>query len=178
MKLHLGCGNKRLDGFINVDILQTDAVDIIDDVSTLEKFENMSADLIYACHVLEHFKRKEYFKVLERWTDILRHDGTLRLSVPDFSKVCQLYSNGEFKLNDVLGLLFGGQTYLYNFHYMVFDYDFLKKDLQKLGYRDIRIWDWKTTEHSHVDDFSQAYLPHMDKENGTIVSLNIEATKK
>jgi len=25
-----------------------------------------------------------------------------------------------------------------------------------------------------VDDFSQAYLPHMDKEHGTLVSLNLE----
>jgi hypothetical protein len=27
------------------------------------------------------------------------------------------------------------------------------------------------------DDHSQAYLPHMDKENGTLISLNIEAVK-
>jgi len=28
-----------------------------------------------------------------------------------------------------------------------------------------------------MDDHSQAYLPHMDKENGILISLNIEATK-
>jgi len=31
--------------------------------------------------------------------------------------------------------------------------------------------------HQHIDDFSQGYLPHMDKINGMIMSLNIEATK-
>lgn len=36
---------------------------------------------------------------------------------------------------------------------------------------------WRETEHSDVDDFSQAYLPHMDKENGILMSLNIEAIK-
>jgi hypothetical protein len=28
------------------------------------------------------------------------------------------------------------------------------------------------------DDHSQAYIPHMDKENGTLISLNIETIKK
>jgi hypothetical protein len=28
-----------------------------------------------------------------------------------------------------------------------------------------------------MDDYSQSYLPHMDKENGTLMSLNLEAVK-
>ncbi|RPJ57790.1 MAG: methyltransferase, partial [Dehalococcoidia bacterium] len=26
-------------------------------------------------------------------------------------------------------------------------------------------------------DYSQAYIPHMDKENGILISLNVEATR-
>ena len=37
--------------------------------------------------------------------------------------------------------------------------------------------DWRDTEHSELDDFSQSYLPHMDKDNGKLMSLNIEAVK-
>jgi hypothetical protein len=37
---------------------------------------------------------------------------------------------------------------------------------------------WRETEHAHVDDFSQAYIPHMDKENGILISLNIECDKR
>ena len=61
---------------------------------------------------------------------------------------------------------------------MNFDFKTLERDLKKLNYKEIKIWNWRETEHSGVDDFSQAYLPHMDKENGIIMSLNIEATKK
>jgi hypothetical protein len=38
-------------------------------------------------------------------------------------------------------------------------------------------YDWRDTEHSELDDFSQSYLPHMDKDNGKLMSLNIEAVK-
>jgi hypothetical protein len=46
-----------------------------------------------------------------------------------------------------------------------------------VGFKEVYLWDWRETEHSHIDDFSQAYLPHMDKENGVLMSLNIEAKK-
>jgi len=53
----------------------------------------------------------------------------------------------------------------------------LKKVLQSNGFRGIQEYDWRNTEHSHIDDHSQSYLPHMDKENGTLMSLNIECYK-
>ena len=38
-------------------------------------------------------------------------------------------------------------------------------------------YDWRETEHSEFDDHSQAYIPHMDKDNGTLISLNVECIK-
>jgi len=43
--------------------------------------------------------------------------------------------------------------------------------------RNIKRYNWKDTEHSKIDDHSQAYLPHMDKDNGTLISLNVECIK-
>ena len=57
-----------------------------------------------------------------------------------------------------------------------FDYNLLNKDLTQIGFTNVKTYNHKTTEHSHVDDFSKAYLPHLD-ENGILMSLNIEATK-
>ena len=50
MKLNLGCYDRKIDGFINVDIREDVEPDVPDDVFKLEKFEKNSADLIYACH--------------------------------------------------------------------------------------------------------------------------------
>ena len=76
-----------------------------------------------------------------------------------------------------MGMLYGGQNYLYNMHYNIFDYKKLSTALEEIGFNSINRYNWRNTEHSHVDDFSQAYYPHMDKENGIQHSLNIEAIK-
>lgn len=176
MKLHLGCGNKKIDGFVNVDIRPDQSVDIIDDISKLESIKNGSVDLIYASHVLEHFGRHEYMSVLNRWYELLTEGGTLRLSVPDIKQVFQMYNNGT-DLKKLWGFIYGGQTYDQNYHFIGFDFKTLSEDLIKVGFKETRLWDWSKTNHSHIDDFSQAYIPHMDKENGVLMSLNIEAIK-
>lgn len=176
MKLHLGCGNKILDGFINVDIREDIGVDLVDDVVYLSKVENSSVDLIYACHVLEHVKRHERIDVLETWCSKLIKNGTLRIAVPDFEKVVKQYKCGA-SLDALIGFLYGGQNYEYNFHYYCWDYHSLEKDLMEVGFENIRRYDWRKTEHASTDDYSQSYLPHMDKDHGELMSLNVEAEK-
>jgi len=77
----------------------------------------------------------------------------------------------------VIGPIFGRQDYLYNIHYNVFDEKSLSKLLLENGFGRVDRYDWRATEHAHIDDFSQAYIPHMDRENGTLISLNMEAVK-
>ncbi len=175
-KLHLGCGTKILKGFTNVDVRKLEGVDLVDDVSKLNNVKNNSIKLIYACHVLEHFGRFEYMNVLKRWFEVLEKGGTLRISVPDFEQVVDYYNKNK-DLSKLMGFLYGGQTYDQNYHYCTWDFNSLKKDLESLGFSEVRRYDWRETEHSDMDDFSQAYIPHMDKDNGQLMSLNVECTK-
>ena len=71
----------------------------------------------------------------------------------------------------------GRQDYLYNIHYNLFDFDSLKTELERVGFREVHRYDWRETEHAHIDDYSQAYIPHMDKERGVLVSLNVECLR-
>lgn len=176
IKLHLGCGNKKIEGFVNVDVRYQPNVDIVDNVKFLRSFKNGSVDLIYASHVLEHFSRWDYKFVLQRWYEILKDGGTLRIAVPDFEQICSYYLKNK-NLRDVSGLLYGGQDYDENYHHWCWDFDSLKNDLEKIGFKNIIRYDWESTEHSHIDDYSQSYLPHMDKDNGMLMSLNVEANK-
>ena len=63
------------------------------------------------------------------------------------------------------------------YHKTVYDYDSLKNVLNHCGFVETRLYDWRETEHSQHDDHSQAYFPHMDKENGIHVSLNVICIK-
>jgi predicted SAM-dependent methyltransferase len=178
MKLHLGCGSRYIPGFIHVDAMAAPHVDIVGPVEKLAMADN-SASLIYASHVLEHFGRFEYKAVLQEWFRVLKPGGILRLSVPDFAACAAIYYECGLAdgLSGLVGLVVGGQRDGYDFHKMIFDEDFLRRALLETGFREVRRWDWRATEHAGVDDYSQAYLPHLQKETGKQMSLNIEAVK-
>ncbi|MFC1945687.1 methyltransferase domain-containing protein [Chloroflexota bacterium] len=177
VKLHIGCGERYIPGFTHVDVRKFEHVDVVAPAWQLDVFEDDSVDLIYCCHTLEHLKKTQVGLTLAEWHRVLRPGGVLRLAVPDFAKICQMYTRtGD--LSQLLGLLMGGQDYPENTHYTVYDYAYLAGLLQDAGFTSVRCYDWRETEHWDHDDFSQAYLPHMDKEHGTLMSLNVEAEKR
>lgn len=64
------------------------------------------------------------------------------------------------------------------YHKGIYDFRLLKKMLKSTGFKKIRRFDWrKIIEFENYDDYTQAYLPHMDKEKGFLMSHNIEAVK-
>ena len=175
-KLHLGCGKIYIPGFVHVDVVNYDHIDYLTSIDSLDVFGDNACDLIYNCHVLEHFHRNRTEKVLKEWYRVLKPGGILRTSVPDFNACCEAYRI-EKDLSLIIGLLMGRQNFLYNIHYNIFDFNSLRKQLLQAGFRKVYRYDWRETEHADVDDFAQAYYPHMDKKHGRLMSLNIEAIK-
>lgn len=175
-RLHLGCGAKIIRNRVNIDAIPQSPDVVVDDVMTLETVEDGSASEIYACHVLEHFGRREIEQVLDIWFRKLSPGGLIRISVPDIEKVFEQYGKGT-PLKVLMGLLYGGQRNEYDYHKVCFDFMSLQTALEAAGFVSVKRYNWQETDHSHVDDYSQAYLPHMDKENGTLMSLNVEALK-
>lgn len=182
LKLNLGCGDRKLHGFINVDAREEVEPDIVADITSIHDTYK-DVDLIYACHVLEHFPRKPfpfqpktYMEVLKSWYSALKVGGTLRISVPNLEAACEHYMvNGDMEI--LHSLFYGGQKYDFDFHYHGWDSLSLCRDLIHVGFKEVNPYSWRETEHSHVDDYSQAYLPHMDKVYGKLMSLNLEAIK-
>jgi predicted SAM-dependent methyltransferase len=178
MKLHLGCGKRYIPGFVHVDVKPAPHVDI---VSLVEKLPmaDATASLIYASHVLEHFGRFQFKSVLVEWCRVLEPGGVLRLAVPDFAACAAIYYEQGLVdgLSGVVGLISGGQRDEYDYHKMIFDEPLLRDALLATGFHDVRRWDWRTTGHHDVDDYSQAYLPHLHKDDGRLMSLNLEAVK-
>lgn len=182
MKINLGCWKRDLPGFTNVDICDMPHIHYKHNVDSLPMFKDNSADLIYASHVFEYFDREKGIGVLREWYRVLKHGGTLRIAVPNFDAILWLYRETE-DINKVLGMLYGrmkietpkGKKLLY--HKTVYNYISLGEMLKKAGFKRIRFYDWRKTEHKDYDDHSQAYFPHMHKEDGMLMSLNMEADK-
>lgn len=121
---------------MHIDAVDYPHVDHVSAIDRLPFLQDNSVELIYACHVLEHFKRVAVLDVLREWIRVLAPGGLLRLSVPSFESICKIYScTGEFC--DIIGPLFGRQDYLYNIHYNVFDRKSLAACLLDAGFSDV-----------------------------------------
>jgi|TARA_B100001971_G_C17988753_1_gene431207 predicted SAM-dependent methyltransferase len=178
MKLNIGCGWRDFGkGWVHIDGGSYEHLDS-DDIFVTE-YKNNSVDLIYASHFIEYLDREEVVPLLERWKEVLKPNGVMRLAVPNFEVYANLYSSGEYPLDNFLGVLYGkmpmGDETIY--HKTVYDFHSLKSLLKNIGMKEIKKYNWEETSHSEFDDHSQAYLPHMDKENGTSMSLNMECRK-
>jgi SAM-dependent methyltransferase len=176
MKLNLGCGSKKMFGFTNVDIRSEVNPDVIDDCFELENFEMNSVDLIFTSHMLEHADRKEAMAALKRWYDILKHGGEIYIAVPDLEKVFSHYMFYK-DLRYIQGFLYGGQKCDEDFHYTGYDEKTLKEDLTCAGFHSIERYNWQETEWSYIDSYEQAYFPHLQKNGGVLMSLNMKAVK-
>ena len=184
VKLNLGCGNRNFGSdWTHIDGAEYPHVESHNVISL--DYRDKSVDLIYASHLIEYFDRAEIVTVLKEWKRVLRIDGMLRIAVPDFYQMAKLYLVDSYDLENFLGPLYGKMVMLKNttyhteyiYHRTVYDFNSLKDLLEGVGFRNVMKYDWRKTEHSEFDDHSQAYIPHMDKENGTLISLNVECLK-
>ncbi len=183
LKLHLGCGKKFIPGYYHVDLDTHPHIDRYANIGELGFLSDRSASVIYSCHAFEYFDRVQAKEILKEWHRVLVPGGVLRLAVPDFEGLLKVYQKtGE--LGRILGPMYGRIEVTSNkgaetfYHKTVYDFRSLKSTLEQAGFVAVERFDWQQTEHAHVDDFSQAYFPHMDKKDGLLISLNVEARKE
>ena len=178
LHLHLGCGEVRMDGFINVDFLKTSATDVIEDVTKLESFEDNSVSLIYACQILEHFSHDEVPQILRRWFEVLAPGGVIRISVPDLDRIVQIYlKNWDHFHRDNnapwIGLIYGGQKDQYDFHKTGFNAFWLGKLLSDAGFSNMQ--EYPHSPHFFRENFVDGST--LTEPFGEFFTLNMMAMK-
>ena len=85
VRLHIGCGQQAIPGWINIDNQGLPGVDQVLDVRAGLPFAGVSS--IYAEHFLEHLTLDEGLGLLAECRRVLRPDGVLRLSTPNLDWV-------------------------------------------------------------------------------------------
>lgn len=84
VKLNLGCGGQKAEGYINVD-LYNPARDLTCDLTKFPyPFKDCSASEIVMNHVIEHLSWRLTERVLEEVYRILTPGGMFKISYPDF----------------------------------------------------------------------------------------------
>lgn len=94
LKLHLGCGTVRLDGWVNID-LHTPQADIHWDIRRPLPFPAGAARFVYHEHVIEHITLEEAVRCLADWHRVLEPGGVVRIATPDLQYLVERYGSGE-----------------------------------------------------------------------------------
>lgn len=156
MKLNLASHGDNREGFINIDFDHPSA-DLKADVTDLP-FEDDSAILILAYHILEHFRAGSYEshlsnplnpktakEALLEWKRVLMPGGKLEIKVPDFEKIVWLYYNFPIWARQS-----GANSPFHNFtdwitsngqHQCLFDKLIMHNLLTEAGFKDIQFID-------------------------------------
>jgi predicted SAM-dependent methyltransferase len=137
IKLNLGCGSKTKDEYLNVDIRNGKNVDLVATLVNLP-FKKDSVDEIFSSHVIEHFPRFNLEnEIFPYWYSLLKSGGKLVAFFPDAHTMATKYVNGEYDFESFATVTFGGQDYKFNFHYIMFNEEFVTKLLKKAGFTNI-----------------------------------------
>jgi hypothetical protein len=95
MKLHLGCGENRLEGYVNIDqppashtVQARSVADEHADIRRL-RYPEGSIEEVRLHHVFEHFPRPVAIGLAASWGSWLRPGGLLHVEVPDFVRTAR-----------------------------------------------------------------------------------------
>ena len=86
IRLNIGGGSKRFDGWTNVDLAE--GADFVADVRSIPLPDDY-ADEAMAIHVLEHIQRWEALETLKEWRRVLKPGALLAVELPDLIKCCK-----------------------------------------------------------------------------------------
>lgn len=144
IKLHLGCGEKYLEGYINIDFPPSEhsvlspKADVYKDIRDLEYLPE-SVDEIRSHHLFEHFSRAEAIELLLKWRRWLKPNGILRIETPDFYRCCRwfIFSSFEERIQ-LIRHIFGSQEAKWAYHLDGWGKQKFKFFLRKLGFSQIK----------------------------------------
>lgn len=147
MKLHLGCGMRYLEDYINIDypaaehtVQSNIKADVYADLTELS-YPFSSIDEIRLHHVFEHFSRPVALALLCKWRDWLKPGGLLRIETPD-SMACFISMVNPFISFDnkqqVMRHLFGSHEAKWAVHWDGWYKEKFTITLNTLGFENLR----------------------------------------
>jgi SAM-dependent methyltransferase len=88
VRLNIGCGHRRIEGYVGVDITQREGVDLVAPAHAVP-LPDATAEEVMAIHIVEHLFAWDVPVALAEWFRLLQPGGKLVLEMPDLLKACR-----------------------------------------------------------------------------------------
>jgi len=139
MKLNLGSGLSKFKGYVNIDSDRNCKPDfVLDFVKKDFPYTDGSVEEILFFHCIEHIQKRFHRKILLECSRVLKVDGMLLISYPDFWECAQRWRKNMLGMKDFWeATLYGRQTSPQDFHVCAMDSDELKMLLIECGFESI-----------------------------------------
>ncbi|HEY7830576.1 MAG TPA: hypothetical protein VIC06_08445 [Solirubrobacteraceae bacterium] len=149
MKIEIGAGTKPTAGYVHVDAVMLDEVDIVDDGRTLAKFEDGVAREIYSHWFFEHVARHEVKPMLAHWQRVLAPGGKIRVVTNNHEAHNRCLAEGHITWKEWSYLIYGnkrGYT-IGDLHKCAWNLQTLEEILQIAGFVAVSVEaQWKCRE--------------------------------
>ena len=139
LRLNIGCGSQRLDGYINID--RYSRYSQIKTSAERLPFKDGSVEEIYASHIIEHLAPSALNDTLNEWCRVLKPGGQIVLRCPNFELYLREWLEGDdayrqgWGIINVLGFSNRGAGYINRNGFTVMQ---LRKLMDAKGFRTIR----------------------------------------
>lgn len=167
LRLHIGSGDKRLEGWLNVDIQQLPGVDVVADVTKGLKFEGVVA--VFAEHFLEHLTIHDALAFLLEVHRALADEGWFRLSTPNLDWVWATHYRRDAAPEEKRDMaLVANRAFRAWGHQFLWNPEMLDEALVACGFVDLRACRYGESEHRelrglerHETYTDEPTLPHV-----------------
>ena len=85
MRLNLGCGNKRQEGFVGVDRYRSDAVEVVADIGVSLPFVSDSIEEVHLDNVIEHVP--DIVGLVREMVRVCENGATITIITPHFTSL-------------------------------------------------------------------------------------------
>jgi len=169
LKLHLGCQEKYLEGYVNIDLppsehtAQEVKADLYADVRTLF-YAPGTVDEIRSHHMLEHFSRQEALVLLSRFHRWLKVGGFLVTETPDFEECIKKFLTSSRDLQMQLARhIFGSHEAEWAYHRDYWSEDKFRFVLSELGFGDFEFHKYSNNLEQKVPALKGTFIAKQEK---------------
>lgn len=139
LRISLGCGDRPLDGYANIDLRKLPGVDVVAPLDGLP-VEGGSVAELYSANLLGQFPTEELRRrLMPYWVGLLRPGGVFRAVVPDVSAMVERFVDGGADFESFSRTVYGSQETERDSYQSGFTAESLRKLFEESGLTDVEL---------------------------------------